>query len=214
MRRPSIRSTVSVARSSRGSSATERSGHRHLDAVAGVRDLAEPLHDEAADGVVVLVVGQLDAGGVLDLVGAQQAREAPGAVAALAGPGAEAVVLVGDVADDLLHHVLEGHDAGVAAVLVEDDGHLEPVAAQQREQRVEPEAVGDHGRLDHDVLDAGGGALVDGQRDGVLDVDGADDGVLLVEHREPGQPGLAGQLDDGAGAVPLLDGGGAHARAS
>ena len=95
-------------------------------------------------------------------------------------------MLVGDVADDLLDDVLEGHDAGVAAVLVEDDGHLEPVLAQQREQRVEPEAVGDHDRLDHEVLDAGRGALVDGQRDRVLDVDGADHGVLVVEHREAG----------------------------
>ena len=121
-------------------------------------------------------------------------------------------MLVGDVADDLLHHVLEGHDAGVAAVLVQDDGHLEPVAAQQGEQRVEPQAVGDDGRLDHDVLDAGGRALVDGQRDRVLDVDGADHGVLVVEDREAGQAGLAGQLDDGAGPVPLLDGRGAHPR--
>ena len=40
----------------------------------------------------------------------------------------EPVVLVGDVADDLLDDVLERHDAGVAAVLVEHDGHLEAVA--------------------------------------------------------------------------------------
>ena len=57
-------------------------------------------------------------------------------------PRAEAVVLVGDVADDLLDDVLERHDAGVAAVLVEHDGHLEAVLAQQREQRVEPQGVG------------------------------------------------------------------------
>ena len=117
-------------------------GHRDLDAVARLGDLAELAHDQAGDGVVVLVVGQLDVGGVLDLVGAQQAGERPAAVAALADARAEAVVLVGDVADDLLDHVLEGHDPGVAAVLVEHDGHLEAVLAQQREQRVEPQAVG------------------------------------------------------------------------
>ena len=85
---------------------------------------------------------------------------------------------------------------GVAAVLVEHDRHLEAVLAQQREQRVEPQAVGhDHGS-DHDVPDPGGGALVHRHRDGVLDVDGADDGVLGVEHREARVTGLAGQVDD------------------
>ena len=135
------------------------------------------------------------------------------AVAALAGPGAEAVVLVGDVADDLLDHVLERHDAGVAAVLVEDDGHLEAVAAQQRQQRVEPQRVGHDDRLGHDVLDPGGRPLVHGQRDGVLDVDGADD----ARPRRPSTgkrecPVSPGQLDDGAGAVARLDADGAHPR--
>ena len=40
-------------------------------------------------------------------------------------------------------------------------------------------------------------ALVHRQRDGVLDVHGADDVLVGVEHREPGVPGLAGQLDHG-----------------
>ena len=120
----------------------------------------------------------------------------------------EAVVLVGDVADDLLDHVLERDDAGVAAVLVEDDGHLEAVGAQQRQQGVEPQGVGDHDRLDHDVPDPGGGPLVQRERHGVLDVDGADHRVLVVEHREAGVAGLAGQLDDGGRPVGLLEGDG------
>ena len=77
-------------------------GHRDLGDVADARDPAEHLQHQAGDGVVVLVLGQLDAGEVLDLVGPQQARERPAAVAALPGAGAEPVVLVGDVADDLL----------------------------------------------------------------------------------------------------------------
>ena len=144
--------------------------------------------------------------------GRSRPGERPAAVAALADARAEAVVLVGDVADDLLDDVLEGHDAGVAAVLVEDDGHLEAVLAQQREQRVEPEAVGHDDGSHHDVLDAGRGALVDGHRDGVLDVDGADDGVLGVEHREARVAGLAGEVDHRRDAVAVLDGRGAHAR--
>ena len=101
--------------------------------------------------------------------------------------------------------VLEGDDAGVAAVLVEDDGHLEAVAAQQREQRVEPDRVGHDDRLGHDVLDLGGAALGHRQRHRVLDVDGADHVVVGVEHREPRVPGLPGQLDDRGGPVVLLE---------
>ena len=212
MRSPSIRSTVRVARFSPGSSGSVRVGYGDLDPVPGHGDLAELAHHQPADRVVVLVIGQLDAGGVLDLVGAEQPGEAPAAVAPLTGAGAEPVVLVGDVADDLLDDVLERDDTGVAAVLVEHDRHLEAVTTQQGQQRVEPQAVGDHGRLDHDVPDPRGRALVERQRDRVLDVDGADDGVLCVEHREPGQAGLPGQLDDGGGAVGLVDGRGAHPR--
>ena len=214
MRRPSIRSTVRVTRRSRGSWGSRAVGHGDLDPVPGLRDLAELAHDEAGDGVVVLVVGQLDVGRVLDLVGAQQPGEGPAPVAALADARAEPVVLVGDVADDLLDDVLERDDARVAAVLVEHDGHLEAVMAQQRQQRVEPQAVGHHGRLDHDVPDAGGGPLVQRHRDRVLDVHRADDGVLGVEDREAGEPGLARQVDDGGGTVALVDGRGAHARGS
>ena len=140
-------STVSTASRSRGSSGSRAVGHRDLGDVAGLGHPAEHLEHEAGDGVVVLVLGQLDPGEVLDLVGTQQPGERPAAVAPLPGPGAEPVVLVGDVADDLLDHVLEGDDAGVAAVLVEHDGHLEAVLAQQRQQRVEPQRVGHHDRL-------------------------------------------------------------------
>ncbi len=75
-----------------------------------------------------------------------------------------------------------------------------------------PQAVGDHDRLDHDVLDPGRRPLVDRDGHGVLDVDGADDGVLGVEHREAGVAGLPGQLDHGRDPVAVLDGRRAHAR--
>ena len=146
---------------------------------------AQHLQDQAGHGVVVLALRQGDAGEVLDLVGAEQPGDQPGPVAAGLDLLAQAVVLVGDVTDDLLDDVLEGHDPRVAAVLVEDDGELEAVLAQQRQQRVQPQRVGDHDRLDHEVLDPGGGPLVHRQGDGVLHVHGADDGVLGVEHREP-----------------------------
>ena len=215
MRSPSMCSTVSVTMCSRGPSSscvesgTVTSARSPVDGHP-----AEHLEDQAGDGVVVLALGQRDAGEVLDLVGAQQPGDQPGAVAPALGLVAEAVVLVGDVADDLLDDVLERDDAGVPAVLVEDDGELEAVRAQQRQQRVEPQRVGHHDRPDHQVLDLGRGPLVDRQGDGVLDVHGADHGVLGVEHREARVPGLAGQLDDLEGAVVLLQGQGAHPRAS
>ena len=204
--------TARVASRSRTSSASDRSGTgtSATSPLSGIRPRVRT--HEAGDRVVVLVLGELDPGEVLDLVGAQQPGEQPAAVAPLPGAGAEPVVLVGDVADDLLDHVLEGDDAGVAAVLVEHDGHLEAVLPQQREQRVEPHRVGHDDRLGHDVLDPGGAPLGHRQRDGVLDVDGADHGVLGVEHREPRVAALPGQLDDRGGPVARLDAGGAHPR--
>src|SRR6185503_12729102 len=57
-------------------------GHRDLCDVAALRDAPEDLEHQPRDRVVVLVVGELDAGQVLDLVGPQQAGEAPGPVRA------------------------------------------------------------------------------------------------------------------------------------
>ncbi len=121
-------------------------------------------------------------------------------------------MLVGDVADDLLDHVLEGDDAGVPAVLVEDDGHLEPVTTEDGEQWVETERVRHHDRFRHDVLDLGGRPLRYGQGDGVLDVDRPDHVVLVVQHREARVPRLPGQLDHGDRPVVLLQARGADPR--
>ncbi len=75
------------------------------------RGCAELAHQQAGHGVVRLVLGQREAGRVAHLVGPQQAREDPRAVGAPAHARTVAVVLVGDVPDDLLHDVLEGDDA-------------------------------------------------------------------------------------------------------
>ena len=53
------------------------------------------------------------------------------------GARAERVVLVVDVADDLLDEVLQGDDPGRAAVLVDHDRELQPLLAQQVQQGVE-----------------------------------------------------------------------------
>ena len=60
------------------------------------------------------------------------------------------VVLVADVADDLLDDVLERDDARGAAVLVDDDGDLEAGLAQEEQEGVEPDRLGDEERTHHE----------------------------------------------------------------
>src|SRR5689334_5410389 len=84
---------------------------RHL--VAHLREAAELVHDEAGDGLVRPLLRHGDARALEQLVGAQDAGERDG-VAAADHSGPRAVVLVGDLAHDLLDEVLEGRDAGGA----------------------------------------------------------------------------------------------------
>ena len=117
----------------------------------------------------------------------------PRAVGTPAPAGAEPVVLVGDVADDLLDHVLDGHDAGLVAVLVEHDGELDPPARSSVEQRVEAQRVGHHDRPGHQVLDLGGvRARGSGRATACLTCTVPIDVVVVVEHREPRVAGLRG----------------------
>ena len=75
-------------------------------------------------------------------------------------------MLVAQLADDLLHQVLEGHNAGRAAVLVDDDADLEDAAAQRSEQRVNPDGLRHPDRVDHQIRDGylrpGGGVEGEG----------------------------------------------------
>src|SRR5215218_6060052 len=112
------------------------------------------------------------------------------------------VVLVAQLADDLLHQVLEGHNAGRAAVLVEDDADLEDAAAQRSEQRVNPHGLRHPDRVDHQIRDGhlrpGGGV----ESEGLLDMDDAEDVIgILADHREAGEPGALGQVDDIGGGM-------------
>ncbi len=66
------------------------------------------------------------------------------------------VVLVLDFADDLLQHVLDGHQAGHAAVFVDDHGHVVVVGAELTQQHVEALGLGDEGRRAQQVADVEG----------------------------------------------------------
>src|SRR5690606_17775150 len=99
--------------------------------------VAEGAHHQARDGVE-LIVGE---GAVEELVEAVDGRQRlDQEVAAGQRPNVAVfldVVFVLDVADDLLEHILDGHQARHAAVFVDDDGHVAVVGAELAQQHVE-----------------------------------------------------------------------------
>ncbi len=113
-------------------------------------------------------------------------------------PGPGAVVLVDEVADELLHEVLEGGDAGGAAVLVDDDGHLVATAAQLPEQRVEGDGLRHPEGLRLDGADRHLGPSVARDRHRLLHVHEPDDVVdaVVARHREAGEAGAPRELED------------------
>jgi hypothetical protein len=48
------------------------------------------------------------------------------------------IVLVPDLPDQLLQEILQGHQAGGAPVLVDDDGQVEPLGLKLAKERVRP----------------------------------------------------------------------------
>jgi hypothetical protein len=97
----------------------------YLDPVADGRHPTKPRHQVAADRLVRSAVRDVGADPLAQLVRAPEAGHDPAAVAQPPAARAAAVVLVGHLADDLFDNVLEGRDAGRAAVLVDHDGELQ-----------------------------------------------------------------------------------------
>ena len=91
---------------------------------AGQRNLADRLGEKAADGVDVLVF-DVAAEELAQLGNRVACGHAPGARLCFLGFDGVVVVFVGEFTDDLLEDVLEGDQAGDAAVFVDDDGHVE-----------------------------------------------------------------------------------------
>ncbi len=109
-------------------------------------------------------------------------------------------MLVGDVPDDLLDHVLEGDDAGRSPYSSKTTA-IWPSCRSSVEQRVEAQRVGTtigrrHQCLTRVVCRSG---MASG--DGMLDVHGPDDVVVVVRAPGTGSGRCAGQLDDRPGAV-------------
>ncbi len=110
------------------------------------------------------------------------------------------VVLVLDLADDLLEDVLQGHDALHRAVLVDHERHVLVLRPELREQRGEilrlRHEVGlAEEILDHDVVDA---PLVE-RREQVADVEDSDD---LVDGLAVGGIPRVRRRDHGGKALP------------
>ncbi|CAM5536337.1 hypothetical protein SMICM304S_02855 [Streptomyces microflavus] len=181
--------------------------------VAGGGDAAQQVGDEPGDGLVRpfrrLQAYPAQGGDPAAALGV------PGRSAVLTGGGAEfgavgalGVVLVADLADELLDDVLQGDDPGGAAVLVDDDGYR-LLVAQPPQQQLHGQGLGHQQRGDGDRAGRGAQALVGGDGEGVLEVDHADDLVDAVPvDREAGEAGGAGEVEDvlgGRGGVQGAD---------
>src|SRR5690606_31927625 len=103
-----------------------------------LRQAAKFVNDETTDRVVIVVaelgtergVEVLDLGGGLDTITA-------GVVEHDITGGLIEIVFVLNVADDLFQHVLDGDEAGYAAVLIDDDGHVIVAGAELAQQDIE-----------------------------------------------------------------------------
>jgi hypothetical protein len=169
--------------------------------------VAEFLQHQPTDGLV-FTLGGPKAGGLVDLVDAQQPRHLP-AQRRLLHVGGGVVVLVADVADDLLDQVLDGDHAGRAAVLVDHQCRLQAVGPHLGHQGIAVEGGRDGGHRHRQYLEPGAGPHLGGYREHLLDVHDADGLVEVpVDHGEPGEAGLGGrgdQIGDGVVGLQHLD---------
>jgi len=146
---------------------------------------AEEVEDPAANRIEGFV-GQAQAGGGIQLVDGQLARDAIGRRVHLLDEPLLLVELVANLADQLLEQVLERDEAGRPAVLVHHDGQVELLGLELAEQRVGPFRLGHEvGRVQASAkVEVRGQAAQVGQQ--VLGVEDADDLIHgLLEHRHP-----------------------------
>jgi hypothetical protein len=180
--------------------------------LAHLGDPPEARQHEAGERLVV-AIRHGKAGGVEHLVAVQRARQQPlaGALDASEAVGWP-VVLVVDLADDLLEDVLERDDASGAPVLVDDDGEVAADPPQLGQEVGEVARLRHDERRHHQPLDEVGAALLVRHAVDVLDVDHAAHVVEVgAHHREAGVPGGHGAL--GKGRHDVVDRQGDHRQA-
>src|SRR5262245_41922339 len=133
------------------------------DRLTGGRDVAELSHEESGQRLV-RALREPEAGQVGELVGAEHAVDEPrvllpgdrhcGVLVRVVNPQRDIdqarldrVVLVGDLADQLLDEVLDRHNAIGAAVLVHHDGKVLPSRLKRRKHSVEVQRLRYEDRL-------------------------------------------------------------------
>ena len=154
------------------------------------RDPPEVLGHQATDGLDVLVVDR-DVEQLSEVVDREPRADPHAAAAQLLDLVGVDVVLVGDLADDLLEQVLDGDQAGGAAVLVDDDRDVGAASLHVAHQLVGRLGVGHEEARAHHRLDALGRlgvAVVEDPLRDVLEVGDADDVVEVVaDHGDAGE---------------------------
>ena len=152
----------------------------------------------AADGMHVRVVqGQAHRAG--DSFHGNRGVDHPGAVGGKDWNVVLVVIgeLVLNLADDFFQHVLQGHHALYAAVLVNDDGHLQRLGAHQPKQVVHGHILGDELRFAHQGFQPDAGLAIGKGVQNVAHMQDADDVVhsVLID-RQAGVPGGDEHIDD------------------
>jgi hypothetical protein len=167
--------------------------------------VAHVVGQQPAHGIDI-VVGEGGAEGVVELGDLGQAVHAPAAV----GHWQDIVLvfvqveLILDVAHDLLQHVLDRHQAGHAAVLVDDHGDMVAVDAEVAQQDVQALGLGDEHRRAQGLAQVEGGVGVVAQQ--VLGQQDADDVVTAAfVDREARVRGLLHEGDERLRGVRDID---------
>jgi len=175
-----------------------------LERLADLRNAPQPLEQVPADGGLVVIVDlEVQLLGKRAQVGLPVHHPRP-VLAAHEGI-VVGVELVLDLADDLLEDVLDGHQAGGGAVLVDDDGHVHAPPAHVAQQLVDQRGLAYlHHRAAH-VAQRGVAPLDVGLQE-VLGVHDADGGVKAAVGTAEGEPGVSGLHDQPPGLGEVLIG--------
>ena len=163
------------------------------EAVAAGGDLVHDLHDPAVDGDGIGFNIQIKE--LAEVLQIATAINAEGILGDLLVVLDDLVVLVPDVADQLLQDVLHGDDAQSAAVLVQNHGQVGLVGLQVTEQIVDTLALMDVDGRGDELFQGLVGQTLGGED--ILGVDNAHDLIdaVLVD-QETGEAGLLKELAD------------------
>src|SRR5437879_716996 len=160
--------------------------------ITWLRHATEPLENEAGEGLV-LALGQIPTKTLVDLEDGRPRAHEEDTGSHLPVELSWGIIFVLDLADNLLHEILDRHESDRASVLVDHQRHVPPLGLQSAEELRQRLRCGDEERLPHD------------RRDRLLEVDDAEeiengddaDHVenALPEDRQAGEPELANERE-------------------